>query len=339
MIYRTDYKRGLVSMTSTREALEQWDRYWAYGNLHSFSQVFDDNYRGEIANFWRARFVRLPAGAHVVDIATGNGAIALLALRESDRLGRSFKVSGVDLAAIDPAAKIKDESLRGELQRIVFHSRTSAEQLPFEDGSVDMVCSQFGIEYSDVSRSASEIARVIKPGGRLAFIVHHAGSLLLAGTRREIDHLAFVLEEARLYLRARNLLRARAESGTGRRGTKIKKKEQGLREALSRIDQEASRHVNSNMLLGPARYVREIFAASNRMSPREALGWLEEAQARVLANRRRLLDMTAAARDEEGIAELADRLVTQGLCMDEPRPVRQDDRAILGWGVEGRRPA
>lgn len=42
--------------------IEQWDRYWAYGGLHSFSQVTDGNYQGAIAEFWRARFGDLESG-------------------------------------------------------------------------------------------------------------------------------------------------------------------------------------------------------------------------------------------------------------------------------------
>jgi SAM-dependent methyltransferase len=44
-----------------------------------------------------------------------------------------------------------------------------AEQLPFDDGSFDVVISVFGCMFApDHKRTASELARVLKPGGRLA---------------------------------------------------------------------------------------------------------------------------------------------------------------------------
>jgi SAM-dependent methyltransferase len=44
-----------------------------------------------------------------------------------------------------------------------------AEQLPFDDGSFDAVLSVFGCMFApDQKRTAAELARVLKPGGRLA---------------------------------------------------------------------------------------------------------------------------------------------------------------------------
>jgi SAM-dependent methyltransferase len=50
------------------------------------------------------------------------------------------------------------------------------ERLPFPDASFGAAVSQFGFEYSQTPRSANEIARVLRPGAPLSFLVHHAQS-------------------------------------------------------------------------------------------------------------------------------------------------------------------
>lgn len=321
--------------------IEQWNRYWAYGNLHSFSQVREGNYRGVLADFWQSRFRQLAAGSRILDIATGNGAIALLAREESDRLSRDFEIVGVDLADIDPVSQVKDPSLASKLQRIRFHGRTPAESLPFENGSIDLVCSQFGVEYGDLSRSIPEIARVLRAGGRFAAVVHHRESALLSATREELGQLDFVLNEVKLYLRARNLLRAMAaarQGGGGRKtrpkSAKIERKREALQEAMSRIQKAAGMQINPNMLLGPARYVREILSATHRVDAVKLLDWLEEARLRVKANQRRLMDMTEAARDDEDLRGIAQRLGANGLIGVESGQVHEEDGALVGWWIE-----
>lgn len=330
-------------MPAQSQDIEQWDRYWRYGNIHSFSQVSGGNYQGAIAAFWKSRFSNLEQGGCVLDIATGNGAIALLALAESQRLGTRCRICGVDLAAIDPVNQVKDPALASALMRIEFRGRVSAESLPFDNESVDMACSQFGIEYSDLSRSIPEVARVLKPAGRFAAIMHHRDSVLLDSTREELDQLGFVLDEVKLYLRTRNLLRAMA--GSALRGSaggiqlhsKARKKHQAVQDALARIQQAANAATNSKMLLGPARYIHEILSALGRAEPGELLGWLEEARRRVEANRRRLLDMRGAATDPEDRERLERLLAASGFSDVRVEPFVGGAGELLGWQVDASR--
>lgn len=326
-------------MHKSRGGIEQWDRYWAYGNIHSFSQVAGGNYQGVVAEFWRSRFEMLGEGSRILDVATGNGAIALLALETGGRLARGFEVHGVDMADIEPGKQVKDPSLAESLSRIRFRGRTPAESLPFEDSCFDMVCSQFGVEYSDMSRSIPEIARVLRSGGRFAAIMHHRDSVLLNATRDELAQLDFVLNDVKLYLRGRNLLREMSEEwrgskGRGRPSPKLQKKRRALEEAMGRIRDAADKSVNPNMLLGPARYVQEIFGALDRAPPGELLEWLDEALRRVTANQRRLLDMTEAARCEQDLDQLRELLATSGFDNIELAAFQQDGGGVLGWRLD-----
>jgi ubiquinone/menaquinone biosynthesis C-methylase UbiE len=317
-------------------SIGQWDRYWSFGSLHSFSQVSGGNYEGAIADFWRQRFSDLAAGAHVLDIATGNGAVPLLALEAADRAGIAIRVDGVDLAQIDPAARVQDPGPREALGRVRFHSRTPAESLPFPEASIDLVCSQYGLEYSDLPAAVAEIARVSAPGAGVALILHHAESALLHSAGMEFEQLSFVLDEARLWLHARNLLRAMAESGN-RRKSKVEKKRIALDDALQRIHRAARNTSSPRMLLGPTNYIHEILAGVGRESWSRLLELLEESRQRMLANRQRLADMQEAARDAGDMEALADLFREQGFAIDRVEVLTEHDGTLLGWRFEAYR--
>jgi ubiquinone/menaquinone biosynthesis C-methylase UbiE len=319
--------------------IEPWDRYWAYGYLHSCSGCHAGNYRGAIAAHWHERFAALPANSRIGDIAAGNGALALLALDTAEAQGLDFIVEAADLAAIDPPAAADDADQHRRLERIRFHPRTPAEALPWADGALDCAVSQFGLEYSDLDRSLAEVARVLTSAGRFHAVMHHTGSVMLAGAGDEIARIDRVVEDERLYLKMRNYLRALREIGRARAGQhrKVAKKRRAVDAALERIDQAAWDSADAAAAAAPARYVRELLAASERERPQTLLDWLEEALSRVQANRARLEDMRAAAVAPAGVPALVERLRGAGLSAVEVDALAQDDGSVLGWRVDARR--
>ena len=96
----------------------------------------------------------------VLDIATGTG----LTARHISRSGA--KVTGTDIAQglLDAAHQLADEeglSIDWQLG--------DAEKLPFADAFFDAAASTFGIMFaSDQEAAISELARIVRPGGRIA---------------------------------------------------------------------------------------------------------------------------------------------------------------------------
>lgn len=320
---------------------DAWDRYWAYGNLHSFSQVTSGNYTGRIAAFWDGVFGDLADGSRILDIATGNGAIPLLAQAAGTATGRVFDIHATDLAAIEPDRQVSDEALRERLQAIDFHARTPAESLPFEAGRFDLVCSQFGLEYSDLEQSVPETARVLRHDGHIALIMHHARSAAVLAARDEVAQVDFVLEEAKLYLKARNLLRAEADTGTRRRSgsphPKVVKKRKAVDQAIQQIEANARQRQSNRLLVGPLNYVREVLTLAGRDGPAQALAWLDEAHRRVRATRERLAAMQAAAHDDQTMAEFIESLAAAGFDTPACSTLIEDNDEVVGWQVRARR--
>jgi SAM-dependent methyltransferase len=96
----------------------------------------------------------------VLDVATGSGNGAIAAARRS--WGGSV---GVDFVP----ALLERGRERAAAERLeVEFLEADAQQLPFEDGSFDVAMSIFGAMFApDQQRTADELLRVVKPGGRI----------------------------------------------------------------------------------------------------------------------------------------------------------------------------
>ena len=106
----------------------------------------------------------LRSGETVVDLGSGSGMDAFLAARQ---VGSAGRVIGVDMT---DAQREKSERLaaRHGFDRVSFR-KGYLEELPVEDGSVDVVISNGVVNLCpDKDGVFREVARVLRPGGRLA---------------------------------------------------------------------------------------------------------------------------------------------------------------------------
>jgi ubiquinone/menaquinone biosynthesis C-methylase UbiE len=129
------------------------------------SRVYDFAARRLLRGFYRRIATDLassiPAGAAVLDVGTGPGVLLVeLARRRSD-----VRLTGVDLSPDMIAAASRNLSEYGERATARVGDATD---LPFPDTSFDMIVSSISLHHWDhPDRAARELARVLRPGGRL----------------------------------------------------------------------------------------------------------------------------------------------------------------------------
>ena len=98
-----------------------------------------------------------PNAQRVLDLGAGTG-----------KLTRQLKARGLDVIAVEPS-----QGMRAELSRVlpdVPALQGTAEEIPLPDAAVDAVLVAQAWHWVDVPRAVPEVARVLRPGGRIALI-------------------------------------------------------------------------------------------------------------------------------------------------------------------------
>jgi ubiquinone/menaquinone biosynthesis C-methylase UbiE len=137
---------------------------WRYDLLEWYHDTF--SFRGQLRELRQrtATMARLQPGDAVLDVGCGTGTLALEVAR---RVGSAGRVAGID-PGTEQIARARAKATRLHLP-IEFQVGV-IEQLPYPDTTFDVVLSTLMIHHvpAPIKRQGlAEIARVLKPGGRL----------------------------------------------------------------------------------------------------------------------------------------------------------------------------
>ena len=115
--------------------------------------------------FWRKRLVRKlqkQKPQNILDVATGTADLAIAMMKI-----KPFNVVGIDISngMLEVGRKkIKEKDLEKTIQL----QQADSEDLPFEDATFDAVTVSFGARnFENLQKGLSEMARVLKPGGKI----------------------------------------------------------------------------------------------------------------------------------------------------------------------------
>ena len=159
-----------------------WSDYWQREGAKG--EVFV-NAEGEshpaLAEYWQRQLASVAGPARIIDLASGAGSIYAHMPEEHE-----FELFAAD---ISPVAL---ETLSGRFDK-VSTKVCSADDVPFEDGSFDLVVSQFGIEYAGLP-AFGEAARLVAPGGRLIALCHFRDGYIDSDNRAQLAEARLVAD-------------------------------------------------------------------------------------------------------------------------------------------------
>ncbi len=137
---------------------------WRYDLMEWFIDTFVFRGQLEELRLRTATLARMQPGDAVLDVGCGTGTLAMEVAR---RVGRAGRVAGVD-PGTEQIARARAKAARRHVP-IEFQIGV-IEQLPFPDQTFDVVLSTLMMHHLPASlkhQGLAEIARVLKPGGRL----------------------------------------------------------------------------------------------------------------------------------------------------------------------------
>lgn len=321
-------------MDPANTSLEHWSTFWDQGYITTFGDTKPHNYDGLIREFWEEKFLDLPRGSRVLDIAAGNGAIATIAAETSLKNGLDLFVAATDLADIHAELIGSDETKQARTH-IEFHSRTPCERQPFEADTFDLVTSQFGFEYSDIEATLREVRRVLVPDGRFVAVSHHAESQLINTAQAEREIYRVALDDLDLVGSSRRYFEQLGELPDDQASIDaVHKKFRPLAEEANRRVHEFQTRCGDDervkFIVGTLGYIART---ARRTTQQERLDALDKAKSDLVRHRARLNDMVDAAMDQDQIDALKISAHEAGFESVHCLTLYADDKALAGWQI------
>jgi SAM-dependent methyltransferase len=325
---------------SSTDDIAPWTHYWASGALHSCSNAFDGNYDDEVRSYWTDFFSRLPEAARALDIGTGNGAVAFLAQEVGRQSGRKFSIEGIDAAIIDPSSAAAKFGLA--MGNLVLRGLVRSEKTDYPPQYFDAVSSQYAIEYTSVSETLEELARILKPGAIAGFVIHHSESQSVQTTLAELKVFSFLRHEVPLLTLSRRLLRKPVSGGSGTlvlfaRDRESEKERKEFDRQMNRVVAYVRQRPQAAFVDGSVAQVANVLRQTQDIGPAAAIARLDILESEMLAHQARLHAIAKAACDRQGIEKFCEMASSAGFSVQQPRELRRQGKTLLGWTVDASR--
>lgn len=302
-----------------------WSDYWRSGRTDVMTvQTPTGPIAFDTEPLWAGWFQTFGAGAHLLDLATGNGQVADYASRAAATAGKAFAITGVDYADVESAGarRLADCRLMGGV---------ALEKLPFPAASFDGASSQFGIEYADTRSALQELGRVLKPGGRAMMLIHHSDSVITRQTVEQIAAYDAVLGKSGAIRHARRAFTAHLKALPAA----------AAEEALGAAVQQAIGRLGPTAAFEPVRYfvsyLNDLARGVASYAPESALPRLDVFESGISAWRHRQQSQTSAALDGPGRDLFVQRAGRAGLALIESDALTDGGGQLIGWRVAFRK--
>ncbi len=317
---------------------QSWSAYWA--GAEAAIEPVTGGAKGEaLEQFWTAFFKeRLNAGRQsLIDLACGAGPVALRAAQMAGAAGAPLSIHCADYS---PAAirSVRNGVEGADIAGFV----ADAAMLPLPDQIYDIATSQFGIEYAGAA-AFDEAARIIRPGGTLAAIIHLKGGAIEAECAANLD-IVLKTQKIEFLPRARDAFEAGFAVLAGRAP---RERLQNADRAFAPAVKAAKKLLESAPKVTARDFLQRLYADLAHMYPRlsayapeDIEAWISRGEYELKAYEARMSSMVNAARSRADIDATTRRLCAAGLTVAEPEVLEMGDPLrAAAWALVAERRA
>lgn len=304
-----------------------WENVHRSGAIATCPTAADGGYDLEVRDAWVQFFSTLADGARLLDVGTGNGAVALIARDTAASLGVAWAIHGTDLATTDPLRVVPEGARR--LSGITFHPGVATERLPFDDGHFDAVSGHYALEYTDMPRALAEVHRVLRAGGDAQFVLHHADSVLARSARISVREGELVFNDTKIFRRLQRLV---AMEQIVPQTTQSVADE--LREAIRtvRAAREVALRAGGGRVLGVALdSVQKLLEARKQVNAQAVALDVDRAERSLRESVARMRDLLDHALTDAQMDALQQQAADAGFSLIERLPLYHAGSSLVGW--------
>lgn len=297
-----------------------WSDYWQKEGAKG--EVFV-NAEGEshpaLADYWQQHFGSVGGPARIIDLASGAGSVFAHLPTDHD-----FELFAADISKV--ALATLSERFAGVTTIVC-----SASDVPQDDGSFDLVVSQFGVEYAGVD-AFGEAARLVAPGGRLIALCHYRDGYIDSDNRAQLAEAELVAELGFID-RAVEL----ATAAFGRDAGRLARAQQDFVPAGNEIAAAIRRQkkgIHAHLFAG----FRQLYERRRHYDLSDITGWLEGMRGELELNLDRLSRMCAAALSDADVGRIRELFEARGLEHVHCTPFETPGNELpVAWDLTARR--
>lgn len=314
-----------------------WTKYWNDSSSSSCDEGVQSQ-GSDIHKFWYSCSQKIKAGHQVLDLCTGKGSVIRALINNQANSGKDCaSYIGVDISKIEQDSINNDFGENSQDVRFIFD--TSIDEMPIETRSIDLITSQFGLEYFLTRESLSEIFRVLKDDGEIELVTHHKSSVLVDVAQQEVQHIDFIITKGGFLETIQNLIPYYAMLKNPSNLTKLKSDRKALkaREEFNNQSEKAldiiSQSIAPEILVTALDLSKLVLSTAKNKGSSSAKKMLQQFRSSLVESQLRSGDLINVALDESKINELEEDISAfnrEIYC----RETLYSDERIVAWGIK-----
>jgi len=322
---------------------DDWSEFWENPVITTFVGRFENNYDQEFKQFWHDVFDAVPRNSRVLDLACGNGALALLADNYSKEKGLNYEVIGVDFSDIKPEVLIEQfpEKYKN-LKNIHFLKNTNIENIPLDPSTCNLFISQYGFEYADFENAVDEVVRLSNEDGAvLALIVHAENSSIITQAQESLDQINICFNQVGLHKRILQLLKHlnKTELLKNLQNAKFDPKAEKLRKkinsAINQINNKIEHRDDTKMAIFIMAELMGVFQRTTGLSYAQKIKQFNSLTHEIQTYKARMSDLLNAAIPHNTFLEYCNYLTESGFSLTKNEKFYYGN-TFMGYSLIGR---